>query len=135
MKRATNRAPTGTRRFSGPVAAAIAKDKILGIRAGSGDHRFIGIWSVVVDGRVFVRSWDVKPAGWYHAFRVEPRGAIQAAGREIRVRAVPVRSERTKAAVDAAYFAKYNTPGALKYSRGFKRSKKRRDTTTELVPA
>ena len=122
-------------RFSKPIMAALAKDKILGIRAGSGDHRFIGIWSVVVDGRVFVRSWEVKPDGWYRAFRAEPRGAIQAAGREIRVRAVPVRSERTKAAVDDAYFAKYNTPGALKYSRGFKRSKKRRDTTMELVPA
>jgi len=126
---------TARRRFSKPVATAIAKDKILGIRAGAGAHRFIGIWSVVVDGRVFVRSWDVKPTGWYHAFRAEPRGTIQAAGREIRVRAVPARSERLKAAVDDAYFEKYDTPGALKYCRGFKRSKKRRDTTTELVPA
>ncbi len=123
-----------SRRFSRPVIEAIAKDKILGVRAGAGDHRFIGIWAVVVDGRVFVRSWDVKPTGWYHAFREEPRGAIQAAGREIRVRAVPVRGERMKAAVDDAYFAKYDTPASLKYCRGFKRSKKRRDTTTELVP-
>jgi hypothetical protein len=122
------------KRFSRSVAQAIAKDKILGIRAGTGDHRFIGIWAVVVDGRVFVRSWDVKATGWYHTFRAEPRGVIQAAGREIRVRAVPVRSERTKAAVDDAYLEKYDTPGALKYSRGFKRSKRRRDTTTELVP-
>ena len=126
---------TARRRFSKPVAAAIAKDKILGIRAGTGDHRFIGIWSVVVDGRVFVRSWEVKPTGWYHAFRAEPRGTIQAAGREIRVRAIPTHSERLKAAVDDAYFAKYDTPASLKYCRGFKRSKKRRDTTTELVPA
>jgi hypothetical protein len=124
-----------SRRFSRPVIEAIAKDKILGVRAGTGDHRFIGIWSVVVDGRVYVRSWDVTPAGWYHAFREEPRGAIQAAGREIRVRAVPVRSERVKAAVDDAYFEKYTTPASLRYCRGFKRSKKRRDSTTELVPA
>jgi hypothetical protein len=116
-----------SRRFSRPVIEAIAKDKILGVRAGTGDHRFIG--------RVYVRSWDVTPAGWYHAFREEPRGAIQAAGREIRVRAVPVRSERVKAAVDDAYFEKYTTPASLRYCRGFKRSKKRRDSTTELVPA
>jgi hypothetical protein len=45
-----------------------------------------------------------------------------------------VRSERTKAAVDDAYFEKYDTPASLRYCRGFKRSKKRRDTTTELVP-
>jgi hypothetical protein len=37
--------------------------------------------------------------------------------------------------VDAAYAAKYTTPGALKYVRGFARSKRRRDTTTELMPA
>lgn len=126
---------TAGRRFSRPVVAAIAKDKILGIRAGNGEHRFIGVWSVVVDGRVFIRSWGVKPTGWFRAFQEEPRGVIQAAGRELRVRAIPTRSERMKAAVDDAYFAKYDTPASLKYCRGFKRSKKRRDTTTELVPA
>ena len=56
------------RRFSKAVTAAIAKDKILGVQAGSGDHRFIGVWVVVVDGRVFIRSWGLKRAGWYQAF-------------------------------------------------------------------
>jgi hypothetical protein len=123
------------RRFSKAVATAIAKDKILGIQAGSGDHRFIGVWVVVVDGRVFIRSWGLKRAGWYQAFMNEPVGRIQAAGRELRVRAVTRASERTKAAVDQAYAEKYTTPGAIKYVKGFARSKRRRDTTTELLPA
>jgi hypothetical protein len=123
------------RGFSRPVVTAIAKDKILGIRAGAGDHRFIGVWVVVVDERVFVRSWDVKRGGWWQVFRDDPSGAIQAAGREIRVRAIPTTSERLKSAVDRAYAEKYDTPGAVKYVRGFARSKRRRDTTTELVPA
>ena len=122
------------RRFSKAVVSAIDKSKILGIRAGSGDHRFIGVWVVVVDGRVFIRSWGVKRDGWYQAFREDPRGAIQAAGRELRVRAITRTTERTKAAVDEAYAEKYATPGALAYVRGFKRSKRRRDTTTELIP-
>ena len=122
------------RRFSKPVVAAITKDKILGVRAGSGDHRFIGVWMVVVDGRVFIRSWGLKRRGWYAAFCEDSTGTIQAAGRELRVRAITSVPEKTKAAVDAAYAEKYNTPGAVKYVRGFKRSKKRRDTTTELVP-
>ena len=126
---------TTRRRFSKPVVAAITKDKILGVRAGSGDHRFIGVWMVVVDGRVFIRSWGLKRRGWYTTFREDSTGTIQAAGRELRVRAVTSVPEKTKAAVDAAYAEKYNTPGAVKYVRGFKRSKKRRDTTTELVPA
>jgi hypothetical protein len=123
------------RGFSRAVVASIAKDKILGVRAGSGDHRFIGVWVVVVDGHVFIRSWGVKRTGWFEAFRADPRGTIQAAGREIRVKAITRTTERTKAAVDAAYAEKYTTPGALKYVRGFARSKRRRDTTTELVPA
>ena len=126
---------TTRRRFSKPVVAAITKDKILGVRAGSGDHRFIGVWMVVVDGRVFIRSWGLKRGGWYTTFREDSTGTIQAAGRELRVRAVTSVPEKTKAAVDAAYAEKYNTPGAIKFVRGFKRSKKRRDTTTELVPA
>jgi len=124
-----------SRRFSKAVVSAIDKGKILGIRAGSGDHRFIGVWVVVVDGRVFIRSWGVKRRGWYAAFCEDPRGTIQAAGRELKVRAVTRTSERVKSAVDDAYAAKYATPGALTYVRGFKRSKRRRDTTTELVPA
>jgi hypothetical protein len=124
-----------TRGFSKPVLAAIAKDKILGVRAGSDDdHRFIGIWAVVVDGRVFVRSWSLARRSWYTTFREDPRGTIQAAGRELRVRAITSVSEKTKAAVDTAYAEKYDTPGAIKYVRGFKRSKRRRDTTTELLP-
>ena len=123
------------RRFSKGIVAEIAKGKILGVRAGTGDHRFIGVWSVVVDGRVFIRSWGVKQTGWHAAFVAEPIGRIQAAGRELRVRAVTRVPERTKAAVDAAYAAKYTTPGAIKYVKGFARSKRRRDTTTELVPA
>ena len=122
------------KKFSRPVVASIAKEKILGIRAGSGDHRFIGVWAVVVDGRVFIRSWEVRRGGWFDSFRAEPRGRIQAAGRELRVRAITRTTERTKAAVDAAYAEKYTTPGAIKYVRGFARSKRRRDTTTELVP-
>jgi hypothetical protein len=128
---ATKKARRG---FSRAVTAAIAKDKILGVRAGEGDHRFIGVWVVVVDGRVFIRSWGLKRRSWYQAFVENPMGRIQAAGRQFRVKATTEVSERTKAAVDAAYAAKYDTPGAIKYVRGFARSKRRRDTTTELSP-
>jgi hypothetical protein len=121
------------RRFTGDTLAAIRDGKILAIRAGSQPHRFIGIWAVVVEGRVFVRSWSLKPRSWYRTFLVEPRGAVQVAGREIAVRAVRTRSERLKAAVDRAYLAKYSTPGAVKYARDLGRAKSRA-TTTELVP-
>ena len=74
-------------RFSDDVLAAIRKGLIIGLRAGTQPHRFIALWAVVVEGRVFVRSWSHKPRSWHRAFLKEPRGVIQVAGRELAVRA------------------------------------------------
>jgi hypothetical protein len=112
---------------------AIRDAKILGIRAGTKPHRIIGIWAVVVEGRVFVRSYTLKPRSWWRTFLEEPAGIIEINGRKIRVRAIFTRSERLKKLVDRAYAQKYNTPGSLVFVKGF-RVKERRNTTTELVP-
>src|SRR5215472_2752178 len=121
------------RRFPKAVVTAIRDGKILGIRAGTKPHRIIGIWAVVVEGRVFVRSWSLKPRSWYRTFLEEPRGVIEVNGREIPIRAVRTKSERLKDAVDRAYLEKYNTPGSIKYARDLTRAKSRA-TTTELAP-
>jgi hypothetical protein len=121
------------RRFPAEVVAEIRDSKILGIRAGTAPHRFIGIWVVVVEGRVFVRSWSLKPRSWYRTFLEDPRGTIQVGDREIAVRAVRTRSERLKAAVDQAYLEKYKTPGSIQYAQDLG-GETSRATTTELVP-
>jgi hypothetical protein len=120
-------------RFPKDIVAAIDQSKIIGLRAGQGEHRFIGIWAVVVEGRVFVRSWSLKPRSWWRTFLEEPYGAISVDGRELAVRAVRTRSERLKGLVSQAYLEKYKTPGSVKYARDLGRAKSR-DTTTELVP-
>lgn len=121
-------------RFARPVVAAVDQSKILGVRAGArSDHRFTGVWPVVVQGRVFARSWTLKKDGWYQSFLADPLGTIQVGDRTIRVRAVPVRSERMRDAVERAYAEKYATPGARKYVRGF-RTPRRRAATIEFVP-
>ncbi len=123
----------GKERLAPAVVDSIRDGKILGIRAGTKPHRFIGIWAVVVERRVFVRSWSLKPRSWYRTFLEEPRGTINVDGREIPVRAIQTRSERLKKAVDQAYLDKYNTPGSIKYAHDLGRAKSRA-TTTELVP-
>jgi hypothetical protein len=115
------------------MLAAVRDQHMLGIRAGSAPHRIIGIWAVVVAGRVFVRSWSLKPRSWWRTFLEEPRGLIQVGRRKVRVRAVQTRSERLKAAVSQAYLDKYTSPGSIQYARDMCR-KNSRDTTTELVP-
>jgi hypothetical protein len=118
--------------FSKPLLSTVDVTKIFGVRAGT-VHRFTAVWAVVVDGRIFVRSWSDRPHGWYRAFVEEPRGSLQAGEREVRVRARRVRGERLLDSIDDAYAAKYVTPGAKKYVRGF-RLPRRRATTLELLP-
>ncbi len=122
------------RRFSRTIVTAVDGSKILGIRAGvRSDHRFIGIWSVVVDGRVFARSWTLKPGGWYRTFLDDPLGTMQVGERQVRIQAVRVRSARLHEAIEHAYALKYSTPASRKYVRGF-RTPRRREATLEFVP-
>ncbi len=106
--------------------------KILGVRAGS-EHRYTGVWVVVVDDRVFVRSWNDKPTGWFRAFKKEPTGTIQVGKLEIPVRGKPVRSARMRDAVTVAFGEKYNTKGSRKWVDGFAEPE-RVLTTLEFVP-
>ena len=122
-----------TKSFPKNILAAIHKEKILGVRAGREPHRVIGIWAVVVNGRVFVRSWSLKPRSWWRTFLEDPQGMITVGGKEIPIRAIQTRSERLKDAVTLAYREKYNTPGSVQYVKDMSR-KKSRETTTELVP-
>lgn len=120
-------------RFPQPELDELAKARILGLRAGA-QHRFTGVWVVAVEGRVFVRSWNDKPTGWFRAFLAEPRGTVQVGKREIAVRAVRTRSERLRKAVTAAYAEKYNTKGSKKWVDGFAEPA-REATTLEFLPA
>jgi len=120
----------GKRCFPKAIVTAIRDGRILGIRAGTKPHRIIGIWAVVVEGRVFVRSYSLKPRSWYRTFLEEPRGVIEVNGQQIKVRPVFTRSERLKKLVDRAYAEKFSTPGSRVFGEGLKR-KKRREKTTE----
>ena len=122
------------KRLSRPIVAAADAASIIGVRAGArSDHRFIGVWPVVVKGRLFARSWTLKANGWYRAFLDDPLGTIQVGEREIRVRAVRARGERLRDVVEREYAAKYDTRASQKYVRGF-RTPRRRETTMEFVP-
>ena len=119
--------------FSEEILATLRKEKILGIRAGTdSSHRIIGIWVVIVEGRVFVRSWSMSPRSWWRTFLEDPHGSMFVRDKEFHIRAIQTRSERLKDLVSAAYKEKYNKPGDIQYVKDMSR-KKSRDTTTELV--
>ena len=121
------------RRFSPADRERLERAKILGVRSGA-THKYTGVWLVTVDGRLFVRSWNDSPTGWYRAFRAEPVGSISIGKDEIAVRARQVRSEGTRRAVTRAYAEKYATKASEKWVRGFAEAH-RQATTLELEPA
>lgn len=122
------------KRFPKTVVAAIDDAGILGIRAGArSDHKFTGVWPVVVRGRVYARSWTVTKGGWFHSFLEDPLGTLQVGERQLRVRAIPAKGERVRDAVEDAYAEKYDTKASQKYVRGF-RTERRRNATMEFVP-
>jgi hypothetical protein len=118
--------------FTKKQLEALNKAKILGVRSGK-EHRYTGVWLVVIDDRVFARSWYDKPTGWFQAFRKEPVGSIQAGDLEIPVRAKVIRSARTRDAVTAAYGERYPTKGSKQWVDGFAEPS-RLLTTIEFVP-
>lgn len=120
-------------KFPPRVLSDLRAGNVLGVRAGPGEHRIIGIWMVMVGDRVFARSWSLKPRSWWRTFAQERVGAIRIGDRLIAVRGVATRSARLLDAVDRAYGAKYTTPSALKYVKDMCRERSRR-TTTEFVP-
>lgn len=74
-----------------------------------------------------------KRGGWYQVFLEEPRGVLQVGDREIPIRAKRSRGERLMDAIDAAYAAKFPTPGSQKWVKGFATAS-RRARTLELTP-
>ncbi len=118
--------------FTDAQVEALNKAKILGVRAGT-EHRYTGVWVVVVEGRVFARSWNDKPTGWFRAFRKQPDGTIQVGELEIPVRGKLVRSARIRDAVTVAFGEKYNTKGSRKWVEGFAEPE-RVINTLEFVP-
>jgi hypothetical protein len=118
--------------FADAIVEAARNAKIVGVRAGI-EHRYTGVWLVVVEDRVFVRSWNDKPTGWFRAFKKEPNGTIQLGKVEIPVRGKPVRSTRIRDAVTAAFAEKYNTKGSRTWVEGFAEPA-RVLTTLEFVP-
>jgi len=119
-------------KFAPDVVEAARKAKILGVKAGT-EHRYTGVWPIVVDDRIFVRSWTDKPTGWFRAFKKQPNGTIQIGDLEILVRGKVVRSARILTAVTVAFAEKYNTKGSRKWVEGFAEPA-RVVTTLEFLP-
>jgi hypothetical protein len=66
------------------------------------------IWVVVVDGAVFVRSFTGPKGRWYQNILANPKADLEVEGKNIHVKAVPVRESTLIETVSRAYLQKYS---------------------------
>lgn len=66
------------------------------------------IWSVVVDGALYVRAYNGQQSRWYQAAMQQKAGRIQAAGKTKEVSFEPVEGDINNA-IDEAYRKKYSS--------------------------
>ena len=119
-------------KFTGEVLDALRKAKIIGVRSGT-EHKFTGVWPVIVGDRLFARSWNDKPTGWFQAFKKEPFGTLQVGNFEIPVEAKVVRGARVRDSITRAYAEKFTTKASQKWVDGFAEPE-REANTIELTP-
>lgn len=65
------------------------------------------IWSVAVDGRLFVRAWNGTRSRWHRAALAQRTGRVTAAGRQFDVEFAAVDDPELNDRIDLAYEEKY----------------------------
>jgi hypothetical protein len=87
------------------------------------------IWSVVVDGGLYVRGYNGQNSSWYKAAVTQNAGRIRVAGLEREVEFEPVVGE-VNDRIDEAYQAKYSSSPYLAPMIG----KRARVATVKITP-
>lgn len=97
-------------KFQAPLLEYIATHNLTGIKAGSTRTDFLEIWMVVVQGRIFARSWGFAEKSWYNTFLQGENGEIQAGASIVAVKGVvPEDLEKLTPGINQAYLDKYDT--------------------------
>lgn len=116
------------------ILAYIRENNLIGIRGGSTPRGFLNIWMVVVDGRIFARSWGLQTRSWYTAFLAEGVGAIQCGEQQIAVLGkIPQDLDALGEKINLAYLQKYTSEHNRPYAQGIC-TPEHMATTLEIVP-
>ena len=101
----------------------IKSNNLIGIKAGHDRETFLEIWMVVVDNRIFARSWGFAERSWYHYFLKDASGEIKCGNDIFQIEAaVSEGDDELNAKISEAYLKKYsNSEHNLKYAKGIVR--------------
>ncbi len=97
----------------------IINNNLIGIKAGIDRLVFLDIWMVVVDNRIFARSWGFAERSWYNSFLQNPVGQIKCGDNIFPIKAiVPSDNDLIAEKINTAYLTKYNTGTNIEYAKG-----------------
>jgi hypothetical protein len=102
------------------LAISFIKDNnLIGIKAGLDRPAFLDIWMVVVDNRIFARSWGFAERSWYNTFLQNPKGQIKCGDKVFSIKAaIPTDKEKITEKINLAYLTKYNKEHNIEYAKG-----------------
>lgn len=97
----------------------INNNNLIGIKAGSERDTFLPIWMVLVDNRVFARSWGFGERSWFNTFLSDAYGEIQCGDKITAIKAsVPGNDKNLQERISQAYLHKYDKGENSFYARG-----------------
>lgn len=97
----------------------IKENNLIGIKAGTQRPSFLEIWMVVVENRIFARSWGLEEKSWYNTFLENSEGQIQCGSTIYKIEAlVPDDLNQITDEINKAYLKKYNFGDNSKYAIG-----------------
>lgn len=102
----------------------IKTNNLIGIKAGENRSTFLEIWMVVVNNRIFARSWGLAEKSWYNSFLQDSKGQIQCGNFVFNINAIIPRDNNELAKViNNEYLTKYNSGHNIDYAKGIIQTK------------
>lgn len=111
----------------------INSHSLIGIKAGFDRPNFLDIWMVVVDNRIFARSWGFAEKSWYNSFLENPSGQIKCGDVIVPIKAIiPEDNDLITEQINTAYLTKYNSEERIPYAKAIV-EKEHSDKTMEFI--
>ena len=97
----------------------IKTHNLIGLKAGEYRTTFLEIWMVIVNDRIFARSWGFAEKSWYNTFLSDNKGQIKCGETTFNIKAViPADLNEISEQINIAYLQKYNNGNNSEYAHG-----------------
>jgi len=105
-------------KFSEDFYKYLEKNTLVEIKGGTKRNKYLEIWMVNVNGRIFARTWGKSERGWLNSLIEEEKGEIRYSNKTIKIEAKRNNDSEINKLVDQAYLQKYNQPENIEYAKG-----------------